>query len=55
MAGEATSGRPQLKGAHLAAMKKNLYVAIGLSILSGIAYKLAIADPRKRAYAEFYK
>lgn len=56
MAGEAaTVGRPQLKGAHLAVMKKNLYVAIALSIASGIAYKYTICEPRKKAYAEFYK
>lgn len=56
MAGEAASlPRPVLKGAHMAAMKKNLYIAVGLSLLSGLAYKLAVCDPRKNAYAEFYK
>lgn len=54
---EATASikRPQLKGLHHATVKTNIAVAIGLSIVSAIAYKFLICDPKKRDYAEFYK
>lgn len=59
MAGEAVSGAiprpPQLKGLHHAVVKKNIYVALGLSVAVGVLYKFAICDPKKRDYAEFYK
>ena len=58
MAGEVASGglaRPVLKGLHHATVKKNLSIAIGLSIVAAVAYKFVINDPRKKNYAEFYK
>lgn len=62
MAGDAVAASsgsiprpPVLKGLHNAAVKKNLWIAIGASIVFTIAYKLAINDPKVRDYAEFYK
>lgn len=46
---------PQLKGLHLTQVKKHLWIAIGLSIVSLVALKVCVNDPRKRKYAEFYK
>lgn len=62
MAGDAVAAssgsipRPAvLKGLHHATVKKNLWIAIGSSIIATIAYKLAVTDPKVRDYAEFYK
>lgn len=46
---------PQLKGLHYALVKKNLFVAIGASIVLTAVWKVAYNDPKKRDYAEFYK
>lgn len=53
----SVSGRPapQLKGRHAAYMKRHLFIGIGLAISGVIVAKLLINDPRKRAYAEYYK
>lgn len=64
MAGDAvasatptSSGRPkpQLKGLHANFMKKHLFIGIASSFVAVIAAKLLINDPRKQAYAEYYK
>lgn len=47
--------RPQLKGLHLAYMKKHLYLAIAFSVSGMIAAKFLINEPRKRAYAEYHR
>lgn len=44
-----------LKGLHHATVKRNLFVAIGLSIVATAAYKVLFNDQKKRDYAEFYK
>lgn len=49
------SGRPVLKGRHMAWAKKHLFISIGLAFAGVIAAKLLINEPRKKAYAEFYK
>lgn len=36
-------------------VKKHVLIAFGLAAVSGIAWKLLISDPRKRAYENFYK
>lgn len=57
VAAPTSSGRPrpQLKGHHAAFMKRHLYIGIALSLASVAAAKVLINDPRKRAYAEYYK
>ncbi|KAJ6639548.1 Cytochrome c oxidase subunit 6C [Pseudolycoriella hygida] len=57
MAGSAvaTAGRPVLKGLNNAQIRKNITVAIVLSITSMFAYKFLVNEPKKRDYAEFYK
>lgn len=59
MAGEqaATVGRPrpQLKGHHAAYMKRHLYIGIAVSLAAVVIAKYTINEPRKRAYAEYYK
>lgn len=47
--------RPKLKGHAAAYGKKHLAIAFGVAVLGGLAQKLLVNDPRKRAYAEFHK
>lgn len=47
--------KPHLRGLLEKQIKKNLTIAIILSIGSGIAWKFGVCEPRKRRYAEFYK
>lgn len=58
MAGEkavSMASKPQMRGLLNASIKTNLTVAIGAAIASGVIFKLAIGDVRKRKYAEFYR
>lgn len=61
MAGDAVAAdagripKPVLRGLHNATIKRNLAVAIALSVVAGIVVKVFINDPRKKAYADFYK
>lgn len=63
MAGEAVANptttsvrpRPQLKGHHAAFMKRHLIIGCALAVGGVILTKLLVNDPRKRAYAEYYK
>lgn len=64
MAGEAAAVAPSsgpiprpalLKGLHNATVKKNLVISIGLCIAASILFKVTVSDPRKKAYADFYK
>lgn len=52
-----TSGRPRpkLKGHHEAFMKRHLYIGIGLALAGVIATKFLVNEPRKKAYADYYK
>lgn len=47
--------RPILKGRHEQFMKKHLTIGILYSFVCVVIAKLAVNDPRKRAYAEYYK
>ncbi|GLH04811.1 hypothetical protein R5R35_010137 [Gryllus longicercus] len=47
--------KPQLRGLLNSSIKKNLSVAIVLSIISGIAWKVGVCDVRKKLYADFYR
>ncbi|XP_055854260.1 cytochrome c oxidase subunit 6C-like [Episyrphus balteatus] len=54
----ATTGsipKPVLRGLHNATIKRNLGAAIGLVFTVSMIFKLTVKDPRKEAYAEFYK
>lgn len=45
----------QFRGLLHSQIKRNLTVAIGLTIVAGIAWKLLVSDPRRQRYADFYK
>ena len=47
--------RPVLKGHHHAFMKRHLFIGIALSLVGIVVAKYTINEPRKKAYAEFYK
>lgn len=47
--------KPQLRGLLHSQIKTNLIVAIGLSIVGGIAYKVLVNDPQKQKYLDYYK
>lgn len=47
--------KPQLRGLLRSYLKKHLTIAVVLSVAAGYAWKALVADPRKKAYAEFYK
>lgn len=47
--------KPQLRGIFEKKTKFHIGLSIVLSIASGLAYKYTIGEPRKKAYAEFYK
>ncbi|XP_015363517.1 PREDICTED: cytochrome c oxidase subunit 6C [Diuraphis noxia] len=47
--------KPQLRGLYDKKTKFHLVFSVVLSIGVGLTYKYAIGEPRKKAYAEFYK
>lgn len=47
--------RPVLKGRHEVFMKKHLAIGIIWSLAMVVAVKFSVNEPRKRAYAEYYK
>uniref|UniRef100_T1DJB3 Putative mitochondrial cytochrome c oxidase subunit vic n=1 Tax=Psorophora albipes TaxID=869069 RepID=T1DJB3_9DIPT len=47
--------KPVLRGLHNASIKKNLVVASVLCVISVVACKTMYVDPKKQAYADFYK
>ncbi|XP_065074646.1 cytochrome c oxidase subunit 6C-like [Ochlerotatus camptorhynchus] len=47
--------KPVLRGLHNASIKRNLVVSSVLCVISAIAFKLMYVDPKKQAYADFYK
>lgn len=52
----ASSGaRPVLKGRHAVFMKKHLAIGIIYALTCVVAVKFAVNEPRKAAYAEYYK
>lgn len=52
---QAIAKAPQLKGRHADFMKKHLTIGITLAISSMVLTKLIVNEPRKKAYAEYYK
>lgn len=47
--------KPVLRGLHNASIKRNLAVSGVLCVISVIAFKVFYVDPKKQAYADFYK
>ncbi|GFY74663.1 cytochrome c oxidase subunit 6C [Trichonephila inaurata madagascariensis] len=47
--------KPQLRGLFRSYLQKHLTIAIVSGIAGSIAWKFLVMDPRKKAYAEFYK
>lgn len=54
---ESASGgpRPMLKGRHAAFMKKHLTIGILYACVWVTIIKFTVNEPRKKAYAEYYK
>lgn len=46
---------PLMRGLHNAQTKRHLAVALGLTFIGTVLFKYAYCEPRKQAYAEFYK
>ncbi|XP_013107434.1 cytochrome c oxidase subunit 6C-1 [Stomoxys calcitrans] len=52
----AVSGSaPVMRGLHNMQTKRGLMIAIGLTTVITTAFKFLVNDPKKAAYAEFYK
>lgn len=52
----ASSGsRPMLKGRHAVFMKRHLAIGIVYALTCVVAVKFAVNEPRKAAYAQYYK
>ncbi|XP_076376932.1 cytochrome c oxidase subunit cyclope [Megalopta genalis] len=47
--------KPQLRNLHITYTRRSLGLMLGGTIISGIIYKLAVADPQARQIEEFYK
>ncbi|XP_078619891.1 cytochrome c oxidase subunit 6C-like [Branchiostoma floridae x Branchiostoma japonicum] len=47
--------KPQMRGLLISHLKKHGAVALVFAMGVTLAYKMAVADPRKRHYEEFYK
>ncbi|XP_055641380.1 cytochrome c oxidase subunit 6C-1 [Toxorhynchites rutilus septentrionalis] len=47
--------KPVLRGLHNASIKRNLMVSGVLCVISVIATKYLYVEPKKQAYADFYK
>lgn len=47
--------KPKLRGHLQYFLRKHITISLVLSGIAGYAWKAAVCDPRKKAYAEFYK
>ncbi|KAM9758710.1 cytochrome c oxidase subunit 6C [Menidia menidia] len=47
--------KPLMRGMLAKRLRFHLPIAFTLAIASAIAFKYAVTEPRKQAYAEFYK
>ena len=47
--------RPKLRGLLADSLKRNFTIAVGLSVLSPLAYYFGVIIPRETAYETFYK
>nr|XP_056710751.1 cytochrome c oxidase subunit 6C-2 [Euleptes europaea] len=51
----ALLAKPQMRGLLASRLKKHIVIAFMFSFGCAALYKFGVAEPRKRAYAEFYK
>ncbi|XP_015261343.1 PREDICTED: cytochrome c oxidase subunit 6C [Gekko japonicus] len=51
----ALLAKPQMRGLLASRLKKHLVVLSILSLGIIVGFKFGVSEPRKRAYAEFYK
>nr|XP_057910388.1 cytochrome c oxidase subunit 6C-1 [Doryrhamphus excisus] len=47
--------KPMMRGLLAKRLRFHLPIAFGLSFLFAAAFKYTVAEPRKQAYADFYK
>ncbi|XP_047439286.1 cytochrome c oxidase subunit 6C-1 [Mugil cephalus] len=47
--------KPLMRGMLAKRLRFHLPLAFGLAITSALAFKYAVTEPRKQAYADFYK
>lgn len=52
---QAIAKAPQLKGRHADFMKKHLIIGITFAVSAMVVAKFTVNEPRKKAYAEYYK
>lgn len=50
-----SSSAPVMRGLFNMQTKRHLAIAIGLTTVVTVAFKMIVNDPKKVAYAEFYK
>ncbi|KTG02071.1 hypothetical protein cypCar_00018497 [Cyprinus carpio] len=47
--------KPAMRGLLAKRLRFHLPIAFGLSIIAAVAFKFTVTEPRKQAYADFYK
>ncbi|KAF6717450.1 Cytochrome c oxidase subunit 6C-1 [Oryzias melastigma] len=47
--------KPMMRGLLAKRLRFHLPIAFGLSFVAAIAFKYMVTEPRKQAYADFYK
>ncbi|KAM9482030.1 cytochrome c oxidase subunit 6C [Clarias gariepinus] len=47
--------KPQMRGLLAKRLRFHLPLAFGLAVFVAAAFKFSVAEPRKKAYADFYK
>uniref|UniRef100_A0A2R5LF95 Putative cytochrome c oxidase subunit vic n=1 Tax=Ornithodoros turicata TaxID=34597 RepID=A0A2R5LF95_9ACAR len=50
-----STAKPQLHGLLRSYLRKHIALACVCGVVGAVAWKLLVAEPRKRSYAEFYK
>ncbi|XP_058258019.1 cytochrome c oxidase subunit 6C-1 [Hemibagrus wyckioides] len=47
--------KPQMRGLLAKRLRFHLPIAFGLALFAAAAFKFTVTEPRKQAYADFYK
>ncbi|KAI5108955.1 cytochrome c oxidase subunit 6C-1 [Silurus meridionalis] len=47
--------KPQMRGLLAKRLRFHLPLAFGLALFAAVAFKYTVTEPRKQAYADFYK
>lgn len=55
MATSAKLAKPAMRNLLTSRLKVEAIIGFGLTVISGVAWKYGIQEPRKAKYAEFYK